>query len=75
MKSFEQTQFSDFIFDQIEITQQGVLVGKFTDTPASRIYMVPQLENNKIHDWQCYRVAISDDLLQHCELIQADPYK
>ncbi|MNC65629.1 hypothetical protein D3C75_1159350 [compost metagenome] len=50
-------------------------MGKFTDAPASRIYMVPQLENNQIRDWQCYRVAISDDLLQHCELLQADPYK
>ena len=75
IEKFEQTQFSDFIFDQIEITQQGILVGKFTDAPASRIYMVPQLENNQIRDWQCYRVAISDDLLQHCELFQADPYK
>jgi hypothetical protein len=75
IEKFEQTQFSDFIFDQIEITQQGILVGKFTDAPASRIYMVPQLENNQIRDWQCYRVAISDDLLQHCELLQADPYK
>ncbi|WP_228270504.1 zinc ribbon domain-containing protein [Acinetobacter guillouiae] len=74
IEKFEQTQFSDFIFDQIEITQQGILVGKFSDAPA-RIYMVPQLENNQIRDWQCYRVAISDDLLQDCELLQADPYK
>ena len=74
IEKFEKTQFSDFIFDEIEITKDGALVGKFKDSPTSKIYMMPVIERNEITNWDCYRINIDDDLMSECQLLESDPF-
>ena len=72
IEKFDDVQFSDSIHNEIEV-KNGVIMGKFEQYPDQKIYLKPEIKNNKIKSWTCFKVGISNDEMSDCELVPTAP--